>query len=119
MFSNLITGKYKVNAENKILFLEDLGFESPPGMISNNLYKMKQNGVFDKIKGLWLGNYEHETGISIEKIVMDVLENPKFPIVKTDNFGHGIFKTVIPIGTNVKIDTDAKEKIELVENVVE
>ena len=28
------------------------------GMISNYLYKMKQNGVFDEIAGLWIGNYE-------------------------------------------------------------
>ena len=117
LFSNLITGKYKVDVEGKILFIEDLGFESPPGMISNYLYKMKQNGVFEKIKGLWIGNYEHESGISLEKIVMDILENPKFPIIKSDNFGHGNFKTVIPIGIKAKIDTN--ENIKFMENCVE
>lgn len=80
---------------------------------------MKQNGVFEKIKGLWLGNYEHESGIAIEKIVMDVLENVEFPIIKSDNFGHGIFKTVVPIGIKVKIDTFAKEKIEMMEEPLE
>lgn len=30
LFSNLITGKYTVDVNNKILFIEDLGFESPP-----------------------------------------------------------------------------------------
>ncbi len=118
LISNLITGKYSIDVEGKILFIEDLGFESPPGMISNYLYKMKQNGVFEKISGLWIGNYEHESGIALEKIVMDVLENPKFPIIKSNNFGHGLFKTVIPIGTKARIDTNAKEKIELIENCV-
>ncbi len=114
----MIDGKYKVDVTDKILFIEELGFESPPGFVSNYLYKMKQNGVFDKIKGLWLGNYEHESKIPLEKIVMDVLEDSKFPIVKSDNFGHGVFKTVIPIGIKVKIDTFAKEKIEMMENPV-
>ena len=43
LFSNLITGKYVVDTKDKILFIEDLGYESPPGMISNYLYKLKQN----------------------------------------------------------------------------
>ena len=30
LFSNLITGKYKVDTRDKILFIEDLGYESPP-----------------------------------------------------------------------------------------
>ena len=116
LFSNLITGKYTVDVQDKILFIEDLGFESPPGMISNYLYKCKQNGVFEKIKGLWIGNYEHESGVTLEQIVMDTLENPNYPIIKTNNFGHGELKTVIPIGTKAKID---KKGIRLIENCVE
>lgn len=80
---------------------------------------MKQNGVFDKIKGLWIGNYEHESGITLEQIVMDTLENPKFPIIKSDNFGHGMYKTPIPIGTKAKIDTNDSIKIKLIENCVD
>ncbi len=115
----MITGRYSVDVEDKILFIEDLGFESPPGFVSNYLYKMKQNGIFDKIKGLWLGNYEHETEITLEQIVMDTLGKPNFPIVKSDNFGHGTYKTVIPIGTKARIDTNTKEMIRLIENCVE
>lgn len=85
-------------------------------MISNYLYKLKQNGVFDNIKGLWIGNYEHESGIALEQIVMDVLEDEySFPIIKSDNFGHGLLKTVIPIGVKARIDTGAEEKIRLLE----
>lgn len=114
----MITGKYLVDTKDKILFIEDLGFESSPGMISNYLYKMKQNGVFENIKGIWIGNYEHESGITIEKIVVDVLEDINIPIIKSDNFGHGLLKTVIPIGVTAKIDTDTKDKIELIESCV-
>ena len=54
----LVSGKYSINFENKILFLEELGFETGPALASNFLYYMKQNGVFDEINGLWIGNYE-------------------------------------------------------------
>ena len=115
----LVEGKYKIDFEDKILFLEELGFETGPALASNYLYYMKQNGVFDKIKGLWIGNYEHESNISLEKIVLDVLDNEyDFPIIKSNNFGHIDTKTVIPIGTKVKIDTSKEIKIELIEKWV-
>lgn len=116
LIRGLVCGKYKVDFTDKILFIEELGYESDPAMVSNNLYYMKQNGVFDKIKGLWIGNYEHESGIALEKIVLDCLEEKyNFPIIKSNNFGHIEKKEVIPIGTKAKIKNG---KIELIEKCV-
>ena len=115
----LVSGKYSIDFTDKILFLEELGFETMPSLASNFLYYMKQNGVFDKIKGLWIGNYEHESGISLEKVILDVLEGEyDFPIIKSNNFGHTETKTVIPIGTKARIDTKNARKIELIEKCV-
>lgn len=115
----MVAGKYSLDFTDKILFLEELGFETDPEATSNNVYYMKQNGVFDKIKGLWIGNYEHESGISLEKIILDALDGEyKFPIIKSNNFGHIERKTVIPIGTKAEINTDEDVKIRLVENCV-
>ena len=117
--TQLVSGKYKIKFKDKILFIEELGFESSPVLVSNNLYYMKQNGVFDKIKGLWLGNYEHESNIELEKIVLDVIgDDYNFPIIKSNNFGHIETKTVIPIGTKARIDTTKEVKIELLEKCV-
>lgn len=117
--TQLVSGKYKINFKDKILFIEELGFESSPVLVSNNLYYMKQNGVFDKIKGLWIGNYEHESNIELEKIVLDVIgDDYNFPIIKSNNFGHLETKTVIPIGTKARIDTTKEVKIELLEKCV-
>ena len=119
LIHGLPCGKYALDFQDKILFLEELGLEGEPCLVSNHLYYMKQNGVFDKIKGLWLGNYEHESGIKLEKIVLDTLgENIKFPIIKCDYFGHIEKKTVIPIGTKARIDTSKNKKIQLIEEVV-
>ena len=116
LIRGLVCGKYKVDFTDKILFIEELGYESDPAMVSNNLYYMKQNGVFDKIKGLWIGNYEHESGIALEKIVLDCIEEKyNFPIIKSNNFGHIEKKEVIPIGTKAKIKNG---KIKLIEKCV-
>lgn len=119
LIRGLVSGKYSVDFAGKILFIEELGFETMPSLVSNYLYYMKQNGVFEKIKGLWIGNYEHESGISLEKVVLDTIGNKyDFPIIKSNNFGHTDAKTVIPIGARAKIDTNQKIKIELLGNCV-
>lgn len=115
----MVCGKYSIDFKDKILFIEDLGEESNPKFESNFLYYMKQNGVFNKINGLWIGNYEHESKIGLENIVLDVLENNyNFPIIKSENFGHIAEKQVIPIGVKSRIDTMNKEKIILMEKCV-
>ncbi len=117
LVNEMSSGKYQIDFTDKILFIEELFLETPPALVSNYLYNMKQNGVFDKIKGIWVGNYDGS--ISLERILLDTLEdNYKFPIIKSNNFGHTDRKTVIPIGTMTKINTNAEVKIELLENCV-
>lgn len=122
LFSRLVTGKYKVDISNKILFLEELGVESSPEVVNRELYYMKQNGVFDKIKGLWIGNYDHISGITLEKILLDIIEYEKnkytFPIIKSNNFGHIDKKAIIPIGVMAEINTKEDKKIKLLEDEV-
>ena len=115
----MIAGKYSIDFTDKILFLEELGFETGPALASNYLYYMKQNGVFEKVKGIWIGNYTHESGIQLEKVLLDVIgEDFKGPIIKSENFGHIERKTVIPIGTKARIDTREETKIKLLEKSV-
>lgn len=117
LVTHLVAGKYKLDFKDKILFIEEFAWESPAGMVSNYLYYMKQNGVFDEIKGLWLGNYDNE--ISLEKIVLDTIgDEYDFPIIKSNNFGHVDKKTVVPIGVKARIDTNTDKKIILLEDCV-
>ena len=115
LVSEMSAGKYAINFTDKILFIEEFCLETPPELVSNYLYNMKQNGVFDKIKGIWVGNYDGS--VALEKILLDVLEDKySFPIIKSNNFGHTEKKTVIPVGGKAKIDTSKKVKIEITEN---
>lgn len=120
LFTKLVCGKYAVNVQDKILFLEELGFEAAPEMVNSNIYYLKQNGVFDRIAGLWIGNYEHPSKIGLEKIIINAIgDEYKFPIIKSDNFGHIDKKIIIPIGTKAEINTNEKIKIKLVEKCVD
>lgn len=120
LFTKLVCGKYAVNLQDKILFLEELGFEAAPEMVNSNIYYLKQNGVFDRIAGLWIGNYEHPSKIGLEKIIINAIgDEYKFPIIKSDNFGHIDKKIIIPIGTKAEINTNEKIKIKLVEKCVD
>lgn len=120
LFTKLVCGKYAVNVQDKILFLEELGFEAAPEMVNSNIYYLKQNGIFDRIAGLWIGNYEHPSKIGLEKIIINAIgDEYKFPIIKSDNFGHIDKKIIIPIGTKAEINTNEKIKIKLVEKCVD
>ena len=115
----LSVGNYNIDFTDKILFLEELGFETEPALVSNYLYYMKQNNIFKKVKGIWLGNYTHESQITLEQILLDTIYNEfEGPIIKSNNFGHIEKKIVIPIGINVKIDTSSDLTIRLLENCV-
>ena len=104
LIRGMVAGKYSIDFKNKILFLEELGIETGPALVSNYLYYMKQNRIFEQIKGLWIGSYEHESGISLEKIVFDIIGHDyKIPIIKSNNFGHIENKIVIPIGAEAEM----------------
>ena len=106
----------KLDFAGKILFIEELSFESPPALVSNYMYKLKQNGIFNNISGLWLGNYEGE--YSIEKIFLDTVSDLKLniPVIKSNNFGHTDKKMTIPLGINAKIENN---KIKIVDRYLE
>ena len=113
LISNMLD---ELDFSNKIIFIEEFAFESPPAMVSNHLYKMKQKGIFNKVKGIWLGNYDGE--YSLEKILMDTIKdlNLDIPIIKTNNFGHTEKKMTIPLGIEAKVTED---NIQIIEKYLE
>lgn len=117
LVNEMVCGKYHIDFHDKILFIEEFCSETPPELAFDYLYHMKQNEVFDQIKGIWVGNYNGS--VTLEKLLLDVLQGQyDFPIINSNNFGHTEKKTVIPIGGMAKIDTSKKVKIQLIEELM-
>ena len=113
----ILDTEYCPSFKNNILFLEDLAFEDCVEQVSSYLYKLKMSGVFDKISGLLLGNYQTQEDIEFEKIVLDVVKDYDFPIIKCNDFGHTDTNIVLPIGSKCTLDANKGELI-LNENTV-
>ncbi len=105
----IVNTKYCPSFNNSILFLEELGLESDSEMISSYLYQLKQAQVFEKISGLLIGNYDAKENISLEKIILDVVKEYDFPIVKCNDFGHTRNNIILPIGLRCTLDADKCE----------
>ena len=66
-------------------------------------------GVFDQISGLVLGKF-YNCGSSklLKETIMNILSNFKFPILKTENFGHFSHMCPLPLGIQCSINTKIK-----------
>ena len=102
--NKLVGTEYLPDFKSKILFLESFDQFVSPEMVEAELSRLKQMGVFDKIKGLWIGHYHHQSKILYEEIVMIVVKDYDFPIIKCDDFGHNTPNTTIPLGVKIRLD---------------
>ena len=103
----LLNTEYFPDLTDKILFLEVFATSTDFDLADRYIGLLKYHGVFDKIKGLWIGHYHGDTeDTKIEDIFMRHLKEFDFPIIKCDDFGHDCDKIVIPIGAKVKFDAN-------------
>jgi muramoyltetrapeptide carboxypeptidase len=112
-FLSLSGTEYFPDYRGAILFLESYGEETVPEQIYGEFHHLKQLGVLANISGLWLGHYEHASGMKLEDIVHEAVAEYKFPIVSSDDFGHNTPNTTIPIGCEARIDA-GNARIELI-----
>ncbi len=121
--TTLLGTPYEPDWRNKILFWEET--EITHQEIDFLLNHLKLAGVFEKIAGMAIGKLYHcdilrsdddwsnQKAFSINKIVLEITKEYKFPIIMNLNFGHSSFVTnskniVLPIGVKTTIDTSKK-----------
>ncbi len=100
---------------NAILFWEEVGQNLH--IIARDLYKLKYYGILDKISGMLIGKIKYIKPIrdqevvepTAKELIMDILENYKFPIMANLDFGHFTVNIPMPIGVNASFDTSKKE----------
>ena len=111
----LLGTEYLPDMKDKILAIES--YETSPNECQRRFSHLKQVGIFDKINGIIIGyNYDLQKNGEIfpqmEDILLEYTKEYNFPIIKCNDFGHKIVNSVIPIGVDVKIDSN-NEKIEI------
>ncbi|GAB6169875.1 LD-carboxypeptidase [Clostridium carnis] len=91
--------------QDKILFLESLGGDV--AKMTTFLTQYKQLGIFKKIKGILLGTFSemesNEYSPNIIEIITSIVDDPKLPIAKTNNIGHGQDSKCLIIGNYYSI----------------
>lgn len=106
-FALMLNGNYiHYDACGKyILFIEDNIRFNSPGVISKYLSHIEQSGFMNCVTGLIFGHYSEEPSPILSNILIRLSSKYNIPIIKCDDFGHGINNEIIPIGINVEIDT--------------
>ena len=102
-FTLLSDTKYFPSDKNLILFLEDLEGASTEKQIKNNIKKLKDKGILERTKGLLIADYINEKNIAFEDLLLPLLKEYDFPIIKCHDFGHGGVNCVLPIGAMATI----------------
>ncbi len=114
---HLIGTEYLPDMQDKILLIES--YKTSPNQCQRRFAHLKQCGIFNKVKGIIVGyNYDLQKNGDIypqmEDILLEYTQEYNFPIVKCNDFGHKIINSTIPIGVDIKINSENK-KVEIIE----
>jgi muramoyltetrapeptide carboxypeptidase len=91
-----------------ILFLENHEKFNSPAIISTHLAYIEQNDIIKNITGLLFGHYSEKEYPELEKCLERFGRRNKMPVIKCDDFGHGMNHGIIPIGQDAIINTEDK-----------
>lgn len=117
---------YEIDTKGKILFIEEIG--EPPHKLDGKLTHLLNAGKLHDCAGIVLGELidcdtsEYKPGYPMgnfhwEDIIQDRLGNLGIPIMANLSFGHGEYKSTLPIGTRARLDT-LNKKLTLIEPAV-
>lgn len=104
---------YELDTKGKILFLEDV--DESPYRIDRMLLHLKQCGKFKDAEGIILGSWtgceskETKKSLSLMEIFEELITPENKPTIYNLACGHCMPTMSIPLGANVKIDTQYNE----------
>ena len=100
-FLKLAGTPYFPDLTEKILLLESLGGGLP--QIAALFQQLRQMGAFEQVNGVLLGTFTQyqETVLqpSVEELLCTIAENPRLPVAKTEDVGHGPDARCVVIGS--------------------
>ncbi len=90
-----------------VLFIEDHEKFSSPAVVSKWFANLEQRNVFKKVTGMIFGHYSTATSPLINDILHRIGEKYHIPVVRCEDFGHGVNNSIFPIGIKAELDTQA------------
>lgn len=119
-FALMLNSNYlNLNKDTRyILFIEDyIKFNTPPAL-SKYISHIEQSGFFSQVDGLLFGHYSDDAAPLLDDILKRIGDRYDIPVVRCDDFGHGINNAIIPIGITTTLDAD-KQSIQFHETLME
>ena len=96
--------------KEKILFIETCEEKPVPEQFEKEIDILKEKGIFDVVNGVLVGKPQDETYYDEYKdIIVNVVNNPKLPIVYNVNFGHATPRCALQYGVMAKVDMKEKK----------
>lgn len=97
---------YEMDFQDKILFLEEV--REWPYQFDRALMTLAISGVFDKVKGVVIGEIMQEeeslNEVPLKDIAYEILKPYNIPLIVNAPFGHGDDKVIFPVGVRAHID---------------
>jgi len=120
MLTNSIGTSTQLNADGRILFIEDI--DERMYRVDRMLVHLKRSGIFKELKGLVVGHFtsiteKKEFGYSIEDLILSHTEEFDFPVCFGAPIGHVMPNCPIIIGSKVSLHVESdKSTLALKEN---
>ena len=91
----------------RILLLESSEEKMPPEKYRRALEYFKEKGVFDVVSGVLAGKPMDETYVEeYKQHLIDVIGDPRLPVVCNINIGHAEPRCIIPFGVEAVVDAE-------------
>ncbi|MCI6885730.1 MAG: LD-carboxypeptidase [Lachnospiraceae bacterium] len=103
--------------QSYVLFLEDHEQFSTPAMVSKWFSTLEHRGLFEHVSGLIFGHYSEKEFPAVDDVLRRIGQRYAIPVVHCEDFGHGVNNAVLPIGCQVRLDTEA-DTFEILESGV-
>ena len=95
--------------QDRILLLETSEEQPSPEHYRRMLGALKETGIFQVVSGILCGKPMDELYFEeYKRIIVEVVDNPKLPIVANLNVGHATPRCIIPFGVDATVDADAQ-----------
>ena len=67
---------------------------------------LEHNGVFKRAKALIFGHYSLEEKPVIDDILTRIGKRYNIPVIRNEDFGHGVNGAILPISTRARLNTE-------------